>query len=158
VFNLSGGEIIVILVLALIVIGPEKLPDAVRKAGRAYAELRKLSSGFQSELQDNLGEPLRAVQDTVSMMRSDFQSVVNSVAGALDPTTATPNAGTPSADDDKPGASPPSSESATTTGNEPTVDGNGDTAATHGATEPAEASPVAEVLPPAARHVGDEPS
>jgi sec-independent protein translocase protein TatB len=145
VFNLSGGEIIVILVLALIVIGPEKLPDAVRKAGRAYAELRKLSAGFQSELQDNLGEPLRAVQDTVSMMRSDFQSVVNSVAGALDPNAA-----------DKPGA-PPSAESAAGTGNEPTGDANGDTPAAH-STEPAEASPAVEVLPPAARHEGDEPS
>jgi sec-independent protein translocase protein TatB len=152
VFNLSGGEIIVILVLALIVIGPEKLPDAVRKAGRAYAELRKLSAGFQSELHDNLGEPLRAVQDTVSMMRSDFQSVVNSVAGALDPTTPTP-----SASDDSPGPTP-GPESATAIGNEPIADANGDTVATNGATQPTETSPVAEVLPPAARHEGDEPS
>ncbi len=152
-FNLSGGEIIVILVLALIVIGPEKLPDAVRKAGRAYAELRKLSTGFQSELQENLGEPLRAVQDTVSMMRSDFQSVVDSVAGALDRATTTPNAS-----DDEPDTPPPSAESATATGNEPTVDANGDTAATNDAPEPTDASPAAEVVPPAARHEGDEPS
>ena len=152
-FNLSGGEIIVILVLALIVIGPEKLPDAVRKVGRAYAEIRKLSAGFQSELHENLGEPLRAVQDTVSMMRSDFQSVVNSVAGALDPTT-----GTPSASDDKVSASPPSAESANGTGNEPIADANGDTTATNGAADPTEATPAAEVLPPAARHEGDEPS
>jgi sec-independent protein translocase protein TatB len=156
VFNLSGGEIIVILVLALIVIGPEKLPEAVRKAGRAYAELRKLSTGFQSELQDNLGEPLRAVQDTVNMMRSDFQSVVSSVTGALDSaTSATP---TPAASDDKPVDTAEPAESATATGNEPTADANGDTSTTKGATDPTESSPVAEVLPPAARHEGDEPS
>ena len=117
-FNLSGGEIIVILVLALIVIGPEKLPDAVRKAGRAYAELRKLSAGFQSELQDNLGEPLRAVQDTVNMMRSDFQSVVNTVAGALDPSAPSTPGGTPTSD-----------ESGTGSGAEPSADANGDPAA-----------------------------
>jgi sec-independent protein translocase protein TatB len=103
VFNLSGGEIIVILVLALIVIGPERLPDAVRKAGRAYAELRKLSAGFQSELQDNLGEPLRAVQDTVNMMRSDFQSVVNTVANSLDPSPPA----APSEINEQPGGTPP---------------------------------------------------
>lgn len=131
-FNLSGGEIIVILVLALIVIGPERLPDAVRKAGRAYAELRKLSAGFQSELQDNLGEPLRAVQDTVNMMRSDFQSVVNTVASSLDPSPAA----TPSAINEKPGGTPPA---------EPVAD-------------TAEASPVAEATPDAARLEGDEPS
>jgi sec-independent protein translocase protein TatB len=150
VFNLSGGEIIVILVLALIVIGPEKLPDAVRKAGRAYAELRKLSAGFQSELQDNLGEPLRAVQDTVNMMRSDFQSVVNTVAGALDPSTPSTLS--------TPGGTPASDESATATGAEPSVDGNGDTAAAAEPVESTEASPIAEVKPPAARLEGDEPS
>jgi sec-independent protein translocase protein TatB len=147
VFNLSGGEIIVILVLALIVIGPERLPDAVRKAGRAYAELRKLSAGFQSELQDNLGEPLRAVQDTVNMMRSDFQSVVNTVAGALDPSTPS-----------TPSATPGSDESGEGTGAEPSADANGDTAAAAEAAEPTEASPIAEVKPPAARLEGDEPS
>jgi sec-independent protein translocase protein TatB len=141
VFNLSGGEIIVILVLALIVIGPEKLPEAIRKAGRAYAELRKLSAGFQSELQDNLGEPLRAVQDTVNMMRTDFESVVNTVAGALDPTPTTPTA--------------PAVESANGSGNERHTDANGDTAASDGAA-PADAS--AEVTPPNATLEGDEPS
>jgi sec-independent protein translocase protein TatB len=140
VFNLSGGEIIVILVLALIVIGPERLPDAVRKAGRAYAELRKLSAGFQSELQDNLGEPLRAVQDTVNMMRSDFQSVVNTVANSLDP-APTPS---PSAINEQPGGAPPADPVAA----EPVRE----------TAETAEASPVAEATPDAARHEGDEPS
>ncbi len=48
-FNLQGSEIIIVLLLALVVLGPEKLPDAMRKAGKAYAELKKMSSGFQSE-------------------------------------------------------------------------------------------------------------
>jgi sec-independent protein translocase protein TatB len=30
VFNMSGSEIVVILLLALIVLGPEKLPEAIR--------------------------------------------------------------------------------------------------------------------------------
>ena len=51
-FNIGGGELIVILVIALIVLGPEKLPDAVRRAGRIYGELRRMSSGFQAELRD----------------------------------------------------------------------------------------------------------
>jgi sec-independent protein translocase protein TatB len=42
VFNLSGSEIIVILLLALVILGPEKLPEAMRKAGKAYSELRKM--------------------------------------------------------------------------------------------------------------------
>jgi sec-independent protein translocase protein TatB len=51
-FNVGGGELLVILLLALIVLGPQKLPDAVRQAGRVMGEVRRISSGFQQELKD----------------------------------------------------------------------------------------------------------
>ena len=56
--NLGTGEVLVILVVALVVLGPEKLPGAARQAGRWLAELRKVSSGFQAELRDALQEPV----------------------------------------------------------------------------------------------------
>ena len=34
VFNLQGGELIIIGLVALVVLGPEKLPDAARRIGR----------------------------------------------------------------------------------------------------------------------------
>ncbi|MEY4129982.1 MAG: twin-arginine translocase subunit TatB [Actinomycetota bacterium] len=49
-FNVGGGEILVILVLALLVLGPERLPDAVRKVGRAVGEIRRMTSGFEEEM------------------------------------------------------------------------------------------------------------
>lgn len=51
-FNVGTGELIVILVLALIVLGPEKLPTAARQAGRYLAEFRRISNGFQQEFRD----------------------------------------------------------------------------------------------------------
>ena len=57
-FNLGPGEVLLILVVALVVLGPDKLPGAARQAGRWLGELRRLSSGFQSELRDALHEPL----------------------------------------------------------------------------------------------------
>jgi sec-independent protein translocase protein TatB len=50
VFNLGGPEILVILLLALIVLGPDKLPDAARSVGRFTAEVRRMSNGFRSEV------------------------------------------------------------------------------------------------------------
>jgi sec-independent protein translocase protein TatB len=50
VFNVGGGEIIVILLLALIVLGPERLPDAAKKVGRVMGEVRRMTSGFQDEV------------------------------------------------------------------------------------------------------------
>jgi sec-independent protein translocase protein TatB len=69
VFNLQGSEIIVILLLALVVLGPEKLPEAVRKFTQTYAELKKMSSGFQSELKSALDEPMREIRETADMVR-----------------------------------------------------------------------------------------
>ncbi|HUS41543.1 MAG TPA: twin-arginine translocase TatA/TatE family subunit [Ilumatobacteraceae bacterium] len=68
-FNLQGSEIVVILLLALVVLGPEKLPDAVRKFTQTYAELKKMSTGFQSELKSALDEPMREMRDTANLLR-----------------------------------------------------------------------------------------
>ncbi len=51
-FNVGGGEIIVIFLIALIVLGPDKLPGAARQAGKYMSEFRRMSSGFQQELRD----------------------------------------------------------------------------------------------------------
>ena len=68
-FNLSGSELIFLLLLALVVLGPEKLPDAIRKFGRVYAELRKMSTGFQSELRQAMDEPMRELRETAELTR-----------------------------------------------------------------------------------------
>lgn len=69
-FNLQGSEIIVILLIALVVLGPEKLPEAVRKFTQTYAELKKMSTGFQSELKSALDEPMREIRETADLVRN----------------------------------------------------------------------------------------
>jgi sec-independent protein translocase protein TatB len=51
-FNIGGGELLVIMLIALIVLGPQRLPDAARTVGRVVGDLRRISSGFQQELKD----------------------------------------------------------------------------------------------------------
>ena len=50
-FNVGGPEVMVILLVALIVLGPQQLPKAIRSVTNIMNELRKVSSGFQSEMQ-----------------------------------------------------------------------------------------------------------
>ena len=69
-FNLSGSEIVFLLLIALIVLGPEKLPEAVRKFGQVYAEVKKMSSGFQSELKSALDEPMREMRETAEAFKN----------------------------------------------------------------------------------------
>lgn len=68
-FNLSGSEVIIILILALVILGPDKLPDAMRRAGRTWAELRKLSDGFQAEVRKGFEEPTKEVKQAADAVR-----------------------------------------------------------------------------------------
>jgi sec-independent protein translocase protein TatB len=45
-------EVIIILVAGLLILGPKRLPEAARQVGKAMAELRRVSSGFQAEMRD----------------------------------------------------------------------------------------------------------
>ena len=42
----------VIMVLALVFLGPDKLPEAAKQAGKYLSEFRRMSNGFQQELRD----------------------------------------------------------------------------------------------------------
>lgn len=53
-FNIGGGEFLVIALIALIVLGPQRLPEAARQVGKVMGDLRRLSSGFQNELKGAL--------------------------------------------------------------------------------------------------------
>jgi sec-independent protein translocase protein TatB len=66
---LQGGEIIIILLLALVVLGPSRLPELARKLGEWTAELRSaardLRRGLEAEVADikQVGEDLKAPLD-----------------------------------------------------------------------------------------------
>ena len=55
--NLSGGEMIVILIVALVVLGPERLPEMARGAGRMVHKLKTMTEGLQTEVRDVMEDP-----------------------------------------------------------------------------------------------------
>ena len=57
-------ELMLILVVALIVLGPQKLPEAARSVGRGMRELKESLSGDNDDDEDDLyDEPRRAAHD-----------------------------------------------------------------------------------------------
>jgi TatA/E family protein of Tat protein translocase len=44
-------EILVVLVVALVVFGPNKLPELGRQVGRGYREFRKFQQGFRDDIE-----------------------------------------------------------------------------------------------------------
>ena len=89
-FNIQGSEMIFLLLVALIILGPEKLPDAIRKFGRAYSEFKKMANGFPGELREALDEPMRELRDTADMMRSAVDFNDDAAPTATDPTPPPP--------------------------------------------------------------------
>lgn len=49
-FNVGGPELLVIILVALVVLGPQQLPKAMRTFGSVMAEVRKVSDNFQAEM------------------------------------------------------------------------------------------------------------
>jgi sec-independent protein translocase protein TatB len=96
VFNLSGSEVIIILIIALVVLGPDKLPEFMRRAGRTWGELKKMSSGFQEEVRKGFEEPAKEVKQTAATVRkaAAFPKTVGTEAKKLvyNPLKDTPEA------------------------------------------------------------------
>ena len=59
-FGMGPSEIVVILLIALIVLGPKRLPDIARSLGRGLAEFRRASSDLRSAVLDD--PPTKATQ------------------------------------------------------------------------------------------------
>jgi sec-independent protein translocase protein TatA len=58
-FGIGFPELLVILVLALIVLGPQRLPELARTLGRAFGALKRVADDAQAQVQDEL----RAIED-----------------------------------------------------------------------------------------------
>ncbi len=76
-----------LLIIGLVVLGPEKLPDAIRRVGRLYAELKRMSSGVQTDLRKVMDEPLKEMMNTTNSMKAlfndtsdQFQSAAREIA------------------------------------------------------------------------------
>ncbi|HEB83260.1 MAG TPA: twin-arginine translocase subunit TatB [Gammaproteobacteria bacterium] len=53
-FDIGFWEILLILILALVVIGPERLPGAARKAGYFFGKARRYIEGVRNEVEQEL--------------------------------------------------------------------------------------------------------
>src|SRR3954465_15679151 len=55
-FDIGWGELLVIGIVALVVIGPKELPGVLRTLGQGMAKVRRMASEFQSQFQEAMRE------------------------------------------------------------------------------------------------------
>jgi sec-independent protein translocase protein TatB len=128
--NLGGGEILVLLLVGLLVLGPERLPAAVRQMGKALHQVRKVTAGFQEELRSAVEDPIVDVKASLGTagfqeeLRSAVEDPIVDVKASLGGETSlrsAPGTGAPKPGSENPQAGPEKSEDQAT---EPETDGD----------------------------------
>ncbi len=86
--NLGGGEILVILLIGLIVLGPKRLPEASKQIGKTIRQVRQTSRNFQAELEAAIEDP--SIEETARQMGEEMlenerrKSLLDDEAGIVD--------------------------------------------------------------------------
>jgi sec-independent protein translocase protein TatB len=106
--NLSWAHILVLLIAALFILGPERLPDAAAWLGRTMRQVREFASGARDQLNreigpelDQLRQPLQELRGLRnfdpkrSAIRTLFDDDPSRLPNLPDPPGSTPNCHTP---------------------------------------------------------------
>jgi len=93
-FGMGMPEIILILAIALIVLGPKKLPEIAKSLGRGIAEFKKATQEFKENLQ--VDNDLKEAHDTIREVKEDLEETVRE---SITETTANQKADTVSEDE-----------------------------------------------------------
>ena len=66
-FGMGMGELLLILVVALLVVGPDKLPDAAKKIGKGIRDFRRHTYDLQNTIEqdENLGAAVRELKSAL---------------------------------------------------------------------------------------------
>ena len=80
-FDVGFSEIVVIAVVALIVIGPERLPKTARTLGHLFGRLQRYVADVKADINREMQlEELRKLQQQVQTAATEFESSVSSAA------------------------------------------------------------------------------
>jgi len=103
-FDVGFSEIVVIAIVALIVIGPERLPKVARTLGHLFGRMQRYVNDVKADisremeldelrkLQSSVEDAARSIEQTVNKEISTTESQLNSIAASATDVTPMPSA------------------------------------------------------------------
>jgi sec-independent protein translocase protein TatB len=76
-FDIGWGELLVIGIVALVVIGPKELPGVVRTLGQTMAKLRRMAADFQNQFNEAMREA------ELADLKKDAEKMIESATSAV---------------------------------------------------------------------------
>src|SRR2546430_16830939 len=75
VFNLGMSEIVVILVVALVFLGPKKLPELASGLGKMIRELRKATADIKNEIEldETIRKPVEELREAMNLHTEELK-------------------------------------------------------------------------------------
>lgn len=97
-FDINSGELLIIALVALIVFGPQRLPELLKRAGAFIREMRAMGAELQrglerdlaelkepiQEIKDDLTQPVRELKEDLTKPVEDLQESVDSAKQSVD--------------------------------------------------------------------------
>ena len=87
-FGMGMPEIILILAIALIVLGPKKLPEIAKSLGRGISEFKKATQEFKETI--GVEDDLKEARDTMQGLKRDLEDTVQKSVHASPTPSPTP--------------------------------------------------------------------
>ena len=91
------------MILGLVILGPEKLPGVIRKAGKLYGEFKRITTDAQSEFKGAFGDTIGELKETAQGYKTMFDSASQQVNSTLRDATTFDN-DAPNLPTEEPGA------------------------------------------------------
>ena len=74
--NIGPWELVLVLLIALIIFGPGKLPEVAKGLGKAVNQFKNASSGLQKEFQDAIKDDTPPVQPNAAVIKAEAPEIV----------------------------------------------------------------------------------
>jgi Tat protein translocase TatB subunit len=89
-FNIGTPELLVVLIIAMVVVGPERLPELARWIGRGVRELRKVQDDVKDMVQTGMGDEFRDAANEMKGAVTEMRKTASEVKRAASVAVAVP--------------------------------------------------------------------